>query len=194
MKIQSQIDMEKAKQKQWEEAMTQIKEVQELAKDQREEQLQGIGDLINKLKQDQPTTSLVEALKNLITPTTENEEEKRKKAQEEKEKQQNKERLQQLIQQQKEMQQQVAAMHDANLDEESKALLAALSTGPAVPEGPQAPQNNTQQQLIDQLKRALGPKDTEDPQRVVLKHFLSKSNTIPAAGEQQHSSPNYLSS
>ena len=51
----------------------------------------------------------------------------------------------------------------------------------AKPENPPSMQED-QNQLLEQLRRALGTRETEDPRKTVLKQFLMKSNTATTPG------------
>ena len=64
------------------------------------------------------------------------------------------------------------------LDEELRGMLNPLQQITPTQKG--TPQDLEQQQLIDQLRRALGTKETEDPQKAILRQFITKGNTTTA--------------
>ena len=181
MKIQNQIELEVQKQQQWKIAMNQMKEAQEEAMKKQASDLKSIQEILQQ-STTQGDTDLFNRIKELLPPT-ETEEQKVKRLQEEQARKENKERVEQLVQQQKQLQQQASLLMDSEMDEETRVLLRTLMETPSQPTNSQPNQQQLQQQLlIDQLRKALGTKETEDPQKTILKQFLTKSNTIPTQG------------
>ena len=182
LKIQTKIDIEQEKQEQWACTIANIKEANEVAKEQYRVQIDNIHKYIKESMSSKPEVpDIAQQLKALLD--TNNEQERIKREEEEAEKRKNKEMVANLLEQQKQLMAQAEALQKSNLDEESKALLGAItSTNTGSPTEQGTTNNSTQQQLIEQLKQVLGVKEAEDPQKAVLKHFLSKTNTTTTTG------------
>ena len=183
LKIQSQIDLEKQKQEQWSTTIAQVKEAQHEAKKQQSEQLANIQQMIKDMV---PTkegdTELLEKLKTLL-PMSETQEEKQRRLQQEENRQKNKERAQRLLEQHKQLQEQAEHPTASDLDEETRLLLQlALHSSAAPPEEHHKRPTLDQQQFMEQLRRTLGITKVEDPQKTILKQFLTKSNTTTTLG------------
>ena len=187
LQIESQIAIEKQKQEQWSVAIQKIKEVQDQAKEQHEAQLSSIQEMI-KVAANPGEADLLEKLRQVLHK--ESEEDKQARLAQEAEHKKNRDLVDSLMAQQKQLQEQATAMQGLNMDEESRVLLSTILTKNGN-SGPSTSQENTnrggvqqEQQLIEQLKRTLGIKEagSEDPQKAILKQFLTKSNSINGPG------------
>ena len=186
IQLQSKIQLEQQKNEQWNLAIKRIKEEQQAAKAQHEQQMTNIEDLIKTTLATKPEDlDLTTTLAALIQSRGDTEKQKK-----EEEKKKNKELMAQLLEQQKQIALQAAELQKSSLDEESQVLLSTITTQATPKETEQ--QGDLQKQFIQQLKRTLGIKDTKDPQRAVLKQFLSKSNTINTPGGATTLKPNLL--
>ena len=181
LKIQNQIELERQKQEQWTVAISKLKEIQEQSKSDHATQLDNITKLIQEATGTPSEDSgLVSKLKELLQAKSESEEEKRKREEEEAEKRRNRDMVLKVLEQQKQLQEQMTELTKLNLDEETKMLLNAQV--PINPTPSTEDTTLTQSQLIEQLRKTLGTTETEDPQKAVLRQFLSKSNTINTTG------------
>ena len=165
--------MKKQKQEQWTAALGKIREVQEEARKEQALQMENLQRLVQGM-----TTAtgpdIWTQLKHLM-PDGETEEEKARKRAEEEERNRNKESITKL-EQQRLIQEEIATIAKGNLDEDTRTMLGSLLRAPTEPAT--IPVEDTQAQLIEQLKRTLAAKEAEDPQKAILWQFLTKSNTI----------------
>ena len=165
LKIESKIELEKQKQQQWAAAIGKIREVQKSAQEAHDHQMDNIHSLITGLisNKDSPT-DMAAAISALITKVNHPEEEERLRREKE-EQEKNRQLVNQLLEQQKQLQDQAAALAEASLDTETRALLSAITKTHTEAAG----KDNSQQLLLDQLRTALTTKSTEDPQKNYLK-------------------------
>ena len=177
LRIENEIEMEKQKQEQCA-AIGKLKEIQDKAKEQHEAQLNSIQEMIKNMTTTQPgDDSLMNKLKTLLNQETE--EEKMKREAEEAERRKTKEMVESLVTQHKQIQEQLSSLDISKMDTDTKVLLSTL-TQPTLQHSTPAPPQ--QDQLMEQLRRALTANSTEDPQKTVLKQFLTKSNTTSTQG------------
>ena len=189
LRIKSQIEIEKQKQEQWSTAINKIKEAQDAAKEQHAEQLNNIQEMVDQMMSAKsPDEDLATKLKTLLLKESEEDRIRREELQQ---KHRNKETVQ-LIEQHKALLQQASTLQSSPMDEETRTLLGSLMAATPATEPSNPTPNEVQQQLIEQLKRTLGVKETEDPQKAILRQFLTKSNTTLAQGGTTTLKPHLL--
>ena len=168
LKIQNEIELEKQKQQQWAVAIGKVKEIQETSRKQHEAQLSSIQEFLL-TSANTGSKGFDDKLKALLLNDPAAQAEKERKEREEQEKLKNKERLQQILEQHKQLQREAAALADTPLDTESRELIDALLAHNSHPTNPHPGEENTsqntQQQLLEQLRKALGPKETPQEDR-----------------------------
>ena len=193
IKIQNQIELEKQKQSQWAAALEQIKEIQEESLKQQEKNLGSVGALLKQaLTKTGNPPDLTSLLQELLTHKPETDQERNRGKPRKQEKKEQKQLAERLVAQQKDLMQQAEALHAKGLDQETKNLLETLLPHNHPPPTSQQPEDTMQQQLLTQLRPALGHKEQEDPQKAILKQFLTKSNTTPTGAGATTLKPHLL--
>ena len=135
---------------------------------------------------------LMDKLRNLIS--AESPEQKEKREQAEREKLEQRDKAAQLVANIRALQEKAATLASSTMDGEIRSLLSSITqtehTNPGT--GIHTPEDK-QQQFMEQLRRALGAKtEAEDPQRTILKQFLTSSNTMTTSGGATTLKPNLL--
>ena len=180
-KIEAEIKAEKQRQAQWAEALAKVKEVQENSLKEKEKHMGAIEKLLEqtlKTKDTNPDTAITTLLKGLLTNQGETPEEQERREKQEQERQKNRELADRLMAQQKALMEQVETLRKQNIDEETKALLSAIQPEASITQDP----HRQADQLMAQLRQALGQKDPEDINRSIIKQFLTRDNTTPSMG------------